>query len=87
MHYFSSKNNSIAGKGRYRTGRGGLVFEAGLGICSWPKKTENIHVLFIFPKIFLAAIFLVIGVKPGKSSGMGEEIRHLKSGSWEAGKK
>jgi hypothetical protein len=50
------------------------------------KKTENIHVLFIFPKIFLAAIFLVIGVKSGKSLGMGEEIRHLKSGSWEAGK-
>ena len=48
MHYFSSKNNSIAGKGRYWTGRGVLVFEAGLGICSWPKKTENIHVLFIF---------------------------------------
>jgi hypothetical protein len=74
MHYFSSKKNSIAGKGRYRTGRGVLVFDAGLGICSWLKKKENIHVLFIFSKIFLAAIFLVIGVKPGKSSGMGEHI-------------
>ena len=51
------------------------------------KKAENIHVLFIFSKIFLAAIILVIGVKPGKSLGMGEGIRHLKSGSWEAGKK
>jgi len=64
-----------------------LVFETGLGICLWLKKTENIYVLFIFSKIFLAAIFLVIGVKPGKSSGMGEEIRHLKSGSWEASNK
>jgi len=64
-----------------------LVFEAGLGICAWLKKTEYIHVLFIFPKIFLAAIFLVIGVKPGKSSGMGEEIRHQKSGYWEASNK
>ncbi|MBW7992541.1 MAG: hypothetical protein FVQ84_21345 [Planctomycetes bacterium] len=51
-----------------------IVFKAGLGICLWLKKTENIHVLFIFPKIFLATIFLVIGVKPGKSLGMGEEI-------------
>jgi hypothetical protein len=51
-----------------------LVFEAGLGICSSLKKIENIHILFIFLKIFFAAIFLVIGVKSGKSSGMGEEL-------------
>ena len=38
------------------------------------KKTENIHVLFIFMKIYFAAIFLVIGVKSGKSLGMGEEM-------------
>ena len=50
-------------------------------------KTENIHVLLIFSKIFLGAIFLVIGVKPGKSSCMGEEVGHLKSGSWEASNK
>jgi hypothetical protein len=38
------------------------------------EKTKNIYVLFIFLKIFLVAIFLVIGVKSGKSSCMGEEI-------------
>ena len=54
---------------------GVLVFESVLGICSWLKKSRKYSCfIHFFSKIFLAAIFLVIGVKSGKSSGMGEEM-------------
>lgn len=58
MHYFSSNNNYITGKGRYRTGRGVLVFEAGLGICSWLKKNRKYSCfIHFFENIFSSNIF------------------------------
>jgi len=50
------------------------------------KKTKNIHIFFSFPKKFLVRTFLVIGVNPGKSSGMGEKIKRFKSESGEVEK-
>jgi N-methylhydantoinase B/oxoprolinase/acetone carboxylase alpha subunit len=82
IHCFPSNNNGSAGKGRYRAGRGvNLAQWSFLGL-----KIKNIHVFFSFPKKFLLRIFLVIGVKPGKSSGMGEKIKRLKSESGKAKK-
>jgi hypothetical protein len=52
---FSSKNNSIAGKGRYRIGRGVLVFEAGLEICSWLNKIRIFSCFIYFYDIFFSS--------------------------------
>jgi len=57
------------------------ILWAGLAISRRLKKTKNIHVFFSFPKKFLGRIFLVIGVKPGKSSSIGEKIKRFKSES------
>jgi len=58
MHYFSSKNNSIPGKGRYRTGREVLVFVAGLGIGSWLKKNgKYLYFIHFSENIFRSDIF------------------------------
>jgi len=58
MHYFFSKNNGISGKGRYRTSRGVLVFVAGLGICSWLKKSRKYSCFTHFSEnIFSGDIF------------------------------
>ena len=60
-----------------------MVSWAGSAVYFWLKKTENIHIFFNFSKNFSVGIFLVIGVKPGKSSEMGEKIKRLNSESWE----
>jgi len=62
-----------------------LVFSkilwAGLAISRRLKKKQKIFFFFSFPKKFLVGTFLVIGVKQGKSSGIGEKIKRFKSES------
>jgi N-methylhydantoinase B/oxoprolinase/acetone carboxylase alpha subunit len=82
IHCFPSNNNGSAGKGRYRAGRGvNLAQWSFLGL-----KTKFLMFFSISQRYFLVRIFLVIGVKPGKSSGMGEKIKRLKSESGEVEK-
>ncbi len=50
------------------------------------EKNRKYSYFFNFSKNFSVGIFLVIGVKPGKSSGMGEKIKRLKSESGEVEK-
>lgn len=50
---------------------------------------KNMYIFFHFVKIFSASIFLFIGFKTGKPSGIGEKIRVSKpeSGKWKKSKK
>jgi hypothetical protein len=50
------------------------------------EKTK-IFIFFRFLRIFLVRIFLIIGVKPGKSSEMGEKIKTSQLGVWASGNK
>jgi len=50
------------------------------------KKQNYFMFFYISRKYFLPRIFLVIGVKPGKSLGMGEKIKAAKPESGEVEK-
>jgi hypothetical protein len=48
--FFSQRKNGHIRKRCFRGGRGGINIKADLRICSWPKKTEIIHVFSFSPK-------------------------------------
>jgi hypothetical protein len=74
-HYFSSYKTMVSPKkGVIEPVGGVLVFEAGLGVSAWLKKNRKSSFFIHFFENIFSSNFLVIGVKPGKSSGMGEEI-------------
>jgi len=58
------------------------ILKVGLTAFSWLRKQKYLF-FSISSKNSQLRIFLIIGVKQGKSSEMGEKIKHLNSESWE----
>ncbi len=61
------------------------ILKVDLTAFSWLRKQKYLF-FFNFLKKKQVRIFLIIGVKPGKSSDMGEKIKRLKSESGEVEK-
>ncbi len=86
MHFFFRGKIVVSEKGLNEP-VGGFIFWGYLMELLSVDKKNYFHIFSVFLKKIFVARFLVIGVKSGKSSCMGEEIRHLKKESWEAEKR